>query len=288
MPLGLENVDLAAVSSSNEFAVFSGPRPSWMTLAPSRACPVEAALPSPSRRTVVCRGLVPLGRAGDRAAHRSALHGGIPHRQDTLRGDTTGVDRRRPGLAPRGSPRLHPPPGRRAHRRGHGHRPRREDAPSLPSVASAAWSCLGPRERSLVLGGRASCPNTIQALPPRGPERSIYGALNPIVLHDISPDGRALVGQGICERDITFLGEGAPNPRSLSLNERDSPARLSTGWSAGALLRVGSRTHMVAMLRKTSGAPPQTLGPGEAIDLSPDGRTALLLSGDDVLTRGGD
>jgi hypothetical protein len=50
---------------------------------------------------------------------------------------------------------------------------------------------------------------------------------------------------------------------------------LVSGWDP--------RTRLVAMLRKTTGAAPQLVGEGVGVDLSPDGRTALLVS-DDVLT----
>jgi serine/threonine protein kinase len=117
----------------------------------------------------------------------------------------------------------------------------------------------------------------IQALPLRGPERSVYVGLNPTILQDISLDGRVLVIQGFFERDISFLGEGTAHPRSLAWFDRDYLSRLSTdgrwmlssGWDPD--------TRMIAMLRRTSGELPAFLGPGFAMDLSPDGRTALLL-----------
>jgi hypothetical protein len=117
----------------------------------------------------------------------------------------------------------------------------------------------------------------IQAIPLRGPERSVYEALSEIGLHDISADGRVLVGQGLFERDISFLGEGTTTPRSLAWFERDYPSRLSpdgrwmlsSGWNP--------QIRMIAMLRGTSGELPAILGEGYAQDLSPDGRTALLV-----------
>jgi len=120
-------------------------------------------------------------------------------------------------------------------------------------------------------------------MPLRGPERSLYGALSTIILHDISPDGSVLVGEGLHERDVAFLGDGAISPRSLAWHERDFSARLSPDGRLALVSGWDPRAKVVAMLRKTTGAAPQLLGEGFGADLSADGRTALLVWGD-VLT----
>jgi hypothetical protein len=141
-----------------------------------------------------------------------------------------------------------------------------------------AWS---PRNEVWFGAGDSSLATQIQAMPLTGPERTVYTALAPIVLQDIAADGSVLVGQGLVDWDIIFLGQGAPNPRSLTWYD------LPRGWprlsADGRLLlfsAYGPRTELVALLRKTTGAPPQNLGEGRAWDLSPDGRWALLQSGD--------
>jgi hypothetical protein len=140
----------------------------------------------------------------------------------------------------------------------------------LPSVAWAPGN-------ELWYSAGASLPNQVQAMPLHGPERTVYQGLSPTVLKDISRDGLVLLSQGMFERDIAFVGAGSPTVRSLSWYERDGPARLSrdgrwiisSGWDAD--------TEQVVMLRRTTGEFPHFLGGGYGMDLSADGRKALVL-----------
>ncbi|RPH66259.1 MAG: serine/threonine protein kinase, partial [Myxococcaceae bacterium] len=282
-PLGLENWELAAVSSSNEFAVLKGPRP-WMAPRILGRVPGGGGTPRVVAETVVDADWSPSGDlaivrlTGPRSSveypiGKTLFEVTAPARISSVRVSPHG-DRlafiHHPGPTGSGEVMVIGPAGKteRVSRRWH-------------RLNGVAW---GPGDEAWYSAGER-LPNTIQALPPRGAERSLYGALNPIFLHDVSPDGRALVGQGIVERDIVFLGEGAPNPRSLSVHERDYPARLSRDGRLALFSGWDPQTQMVTMLRKTSGAPPQTVGPGWGMDLSPDGRIALLVSLDNVLTR---
>ena len=103
----------------------------------------------------------------------------------------------------------------------------------------------------------------------------MYATEVPLALHDVSPDGRVLVGEGFSESDITFVGGGTPGTRSLAWRALDFAPRLSadgrvvlfSSWEGGKLS---------ALLRETSGSPPKDLGRGAGLDLTPDGRTALL------------
>src|SRR5262249_23120029 len=75
-------------------------------------------------------------------------------------------------------------------------------------VGELAWS---PRNEVWFGGG-----GQIQVLPLGGRERTIYAGLTAVSVHDIAADGSVLLGQGVLERDISFLEEGAPNARSLA------------------------------------------------------------------------
>jgi eukaryotic-like serine/threonine-protein kinase len=281
--LGLQNVDLAAVSSTNDFAVFRGLDRGPRTLA---RVPGGGGTPQPVAEKVVSADWSPSGalavvrRIGPRSVveyppGKTLLEVTQPEWITDVR------------VSPRGDllAFIHHPTGeyigeavvidlggktRRASRRWH-------------RIGGLAWA---PGDEVWYSAGDPLS-TSIQAMPLRGPERSIYSALSVIVLHDISADGRVLLGQGITERDITFLGEGAPNPRSLSWGERDHPARLSPDGRLALFSGWDPRTRMVAMLRKTNGALPQNLGEGYGFDLSPDGRTALLVSSEEVLTLAG-
>jgi len=143
-----------------------------------------------------------------------------------------------------------------------------------------AWS---PRNEVWFAAGEQQKPTQIEALPLSGPERTVYTALAPIVVHDIAPDGSVLIGQGFSGWDITFVGEGAPSPRPVAWTDSSFLPRLSADGRLALFTARGTRREVVTLLRKTSGAPPQNLGEGFGHDLSPDGRWALL-SGGDTLT----
>lgn len=144
-----------------------------------------------------------------------------------------------------------------------------------------AWS---PRNEVWFTAGDDTLPTKLQAMPVTGPERTVYTALAPILIHDIAADGSVLIGQGFMERDITFLGEGVVNPRSLGWGAMDFSPRLSADGSQVLFSTWGTRRQPVALLRKTSGGPPQELGGDFAMDLSSDGRWALLGRDNDGLT----
>jgi len=143
-----------------------------------------------------------------------------------------------------------------------------------------AWS---PRSEVWFTAGD-TLPTQVQGMPVAGPERTVYTALAPIILHDIAADGSVLIGQGLTERDIAFLGEGAANPRSLGWGDRDHSPRLSANGRLVLFSSWGTRVEPVALLRKTSGAPPQKLGDDEGMDISADGKWALLVRDNDGLT----
>ena len=153
---------------------------------------------------------------------------------------------------------------------------RRQASRQWYSAFGLAWS---PRNEVWFTAGD-NLPTQVQALPVDGPERTVYTALAPIVIQDIAADGSVIIGQGYAENDLTFLGEGAPNPRSLGWDDWTNLPRLSGDGGLVLFTAQGTRSATVALLRKTSGTPPQNLGDGTGWDLSPDGRWALLQSGD--------
>jgi len=124
-----------------------------------------------------------------------------------------------------------------------------------------------------------SLPTQIEAMPVSGPERTVYTALAPIAVQDIAPDGSVLLGQGFSGWDISFLGEGASTLHSLAWNDFSFSPRLSADGRLALFSARGTHRELVTLLRKTNGAPPQNLGEGIGRDLTPDGRSALLQSG---------
>jgi eukaryotic-like serine/threonine-protein kinase len=141
-----------------------------------------------------------------------------------------------------------------------------------------AWS---PQNEVWFTAGESAPMNQIQALPVAGPERTIYTGLPGTILQDVAPDGSPLISHGLFWTDIVFLGEGTPSQRSLAWNDRSIGPTLSADGRLVLFSAFGTRGVTLALLRETSGAPPQILGDGYGVGLSPDGRWALLLSTDE-------
>jgi eukaryotic-like serine/threonine-protein kinase len=97
-------------------------------------------------------------------------------------------------------------------------------------------------------------------------------------IHDIAKDGNALVEREISTREILFGTEGEKVERNLSWLEQSSVACLSED---GASLLFdesseGGGPKGSVYLRAVDGSPPVRLGDGQALDLSPDGKWALV------------
>jgi hypothetical protein len=283
-PLGLTNMVLAATSSTGEFAVLLTSRPFNPVLPPATLARVAVGgTPQPVAEDVVSADWSPKGelaivrdegkgsvlefpigkvvfqttapaRIGDmRVSPRGDLLAFIHYPAGEFQGEVVVVDLQ----------------GRKRQVSRQWHR-----------ALGLAWS---PRNEVWFTAGD-TLPTQLQAMPVAGPERTVYIALAPIVIHDIAADGSVLIGQGFIERDITFLGEGAANPRSLGWGDRDGSPRLSADGRQVLFSTWGTRVQRMALLRKTSGAFPQQLGDGLGMDLSPDGKWALLGRDNDGLT----
>jgi hypothetical protein len=140
-----------------------------------------------------------------------------------------------------------------------------------------AWS---PQNEVWFSAGESAPANQIQALPVTGPERTIYTGLPLTLLQDVAPDGSPLIIQEQAWRDIVFLGEGTPSQRSLAWTEWSGGPTLSADGRLVLFTAIGTRGGAQTLLRETSGAPPQILGDGWGVGISPDGRWALLISPD--------
>ena len=276
---GLENVVLAAVSAGNEFAVLKG-RPTWrhpaLTLARVAAggrSPEAVAENAISADWSRAGELTIVRRIGSRLAVESPV-GKIrfevsdPEWIENVRlspgGDLLAFIHHPNSAALSGVATVMDLSGKT-----------RRTSRSWDRVSGLAWATAD----EIWYSAEGQPNNSIQALPLRGPERSIYTSLNAIVLHDISSDGRALVGQGLLERDITLLYPGAGNRQSLSWIEPDFSVRLARDGNVALVSSWDGSTRVEATLRRLDVAARQPLGEGFGSDLSPDERTALLLSG---------
>ncbi len=95
------------------------------------------------------------------------------------------------------------------------------------------------------------------------------------VLHDISSDGRVLLGRVTESSEIFADFPGEARPRNLSHLDRSVAVALAPGGDTLLFNETGQSDRSV-YLRRTDGSPPKRLADGYAWALSPDGRFALV------------
>jgi hypothetical protein len=139
---------------------------------------------------------------------------------------------------------------------------------------SEVWFAAGPGPR-----------NVLFAVNLEGKAREIYRSLSGIRLEDVSRDGQVLLGNYSERSELVYAGEGANAQTLLSWSDRHAVAAISRDGKVLFSVNRAAPTGEVlnpafAMLRTTDGAPAQTLGEGRAVDLSSDGRWALVVSTD--------
>jgi len=130
-------------------------------------------------------------------------------------------------------------------------------------------------------GTRDEGPKALHALDLSGRERLVLSAPGGLDLHDISSDGRLLIEQTHLRSSVFQTTIGQPRERDLSWMENSVAVALS---SDGSLLLLGEGGEgggepQAAYLRRTDGAPAVKLADGQPVDLSPDGRWALVAKG---------
>lgn len=105
-------------------------------------------------------------------------------------------------------------------------------------------------------------------------ERLVYQGVSELVLEDIAPDGRVLVSAENTRWEVAARPAG--EQRELRLSVDDSTLAALSDDGQQILFTSFTSTGPVAYLRQTDGSAPLKLGAGEALDLSPDKRWALV------------
>jgi len=153
----------------------------------------------------------------------------------------------------------------------------------LPTVSGLAWS---PDGNEIWFSGG----DTLMATTLEGTSRDLYRSLSTIVLQDVARDGRVLITSGVERTEVAYRNEVSGTETLLSWGETNDPvAALNPN---GKLLFSGYQDAPVSkgpgpirvFLRGKDGGPAQVLGDGVALDLSLDGRWALIASDGKTLT----
>lgn len=119
-----------------------------------------------------------------------------------------------------------------------------------------------------------------------GGPRSVLAAPGALRIHDVAADGRLLFAREEERRTIGFR-RGGETERDLCWTSHAQVAALSADGSRGLVTVFDDREAGTgtSWMRGTDGSEPELLGPGEAVDLSPDGRWAVAIrhGGSDTL-----
>jgi hypothetical protein len=114
------------------------------------------------------------------------------------------------------------------------------------------------------------------------PPRNVYSAPAALLLHDISTDGKVLVGTQTLRRQIVGRMEGEDTDRDLSWFDWSFPMRLSADGRTLLFEEQGiaSRGKYTFYIRGTDGGEAVRLDDGRARDLSADGEYVLAFRED--------
>jgi eukaryotic-like serine/threonine-protein kinase len=140
-----------------------------------------------------------------------------------------------------------------------------------PSPFGLAWSPRGDEVWYSESGGPFTArPGTLNAVDLRGRKRVLARFPAAVTLNDLSRDGRMLLTVAQWHYGIVAVAPGETVEKDLSWFDGAVLAALTPD---GRSLLFSDRGGVY--LRRTDGSPAVKLGPGIALDLSPDGRSAL-------------
>jgi eukaryotic-like serine/threonine-protein kinase len=143
-----------------------------------------------------------------------------------------------------------------------------------------AWSPSGSEIYLNAIGRQGD--DSIQAIDLAGRRRVLLRLPAFLVLHDIARDGRFLVERTSTVVDLLCLAPGASRERDLSWFDSSNPVALSSDGSLLLFNEYGAAAGKQGafFVRGTDGGSAARLGEGDAQDLSPDGKWALVLRRD--------
>ncbi len=115
-----------------------------------------------------------------------------------------------------------------------------------------------------------------------GQVRLVYRDVGAVVLHDVSRDGRVLLGHEAERRGIIAMTPNDPQGRDWSWFDRSYVRDLTPDGNTILFDETGEGggSGYSVFLRRLDGSPPVRLSDGQGIALSPDGKWALIRRGD--------
>ena len=150
-----------------------------------------------------------------------------------------------------------------------------ELTPIFSSLRGLAWSPDGS-EIWFTAGERGTI-RALHAIDLKGRMRVVTRAPADLRLHDVGPDGRVLLARNTGTRGMAGRAPGADEEVSLSWLDWGFPAGLAADGEQVLFTEQGEGggPEYSVYLRAVRGGPPVRIGEGNALALSPDGRSVL-------------
>jgi Tol biopolymer transport system component len=141
------------------------------------------------------------------------------------------------------------------------------------SAQGIAWSPDG--KEIWFTASPVSIVRSLRSVTLSGKARLIANSLG--TLHDLSPDGRALIGRDVVRSRLLYVPPGEARERDLTWLDSSIAVDLSSDGTTVLFAEEGEGGGGVGAvyLRKSEGSPPVRLGEGYALALSPDKKWAL-------------
>jgi len=116
---------------------------------------------------------------------------------------------------------------------------------------------------------------SLNAVTLSGKPRTVQDLMGSITIHDVAPDGRVLLARNTWRREIVGLAPGETAERNLTWLDWSFPTALSDDGRT-VLFDEQNLPRYLAYLRKTDATPAVLLGQHRSVELSPDGKWALV------------
>jgi len=147
------------------------------------------------------------------------------------------------------------------------------------SVRGIAWSPRG--DEIYFTAFRSGQTQMLFAVDLERRQRLVLGEAANVLLLDVSADGRMLLGNETYVRKVEALAAGWRSPREVSLRSESLGRFISAD---GSLISISDQSVELysTYVYRSDGSPPVRLGPGDAFDISADGKWVLALTPEDT------
>ncbi len=148
-------------------------------------------------------------------------------------------------------------------------------SPEWASLEGVAWLPSG-REVLFTASDRGA-DNSLRGLDLDGRVRLVLSSTGRLVVHDVAADGRVLLERAMARTEMLYHRLGENEDRDLSWLDFSGASAISANGDTVLFYESGEGAgpEYSTFLRGSDGSPPVRVGPGRALDLSPDGKLVL-------------